>query len=74
MSMPPFTDEWRTDWHLAARVDQLPASGDLRVVVAGITLLLSNQASGLSARGDGRSYPLMVVDDEIFVLLSDEPD
>ena len=74
MSMPPITDEWRTDWHLVARVDQLPASGELQVVVAGIPLRLSNQASGLSARGEGRSYPLMVVDDEIFVLLSDEPD
>lgn len=73
MSMPPFTDEWRTDWHLVAHVDQLPASGDMDLVVAGVRLRVGNDASGLTARGDGRSYPLMVVDGEIFVLLSDEP-
>ena len=74
MSMPPFTDEWRMDWHLVAHVDQLPASGEIHVVVAGVRLRVSNGASGLTARADGRSYPLMVVDGEIFVLLSDEPD
>lgn len=74
MSAPPLTDEWRTDWHLVAHVDELPASDPMQVVVAGICLQVRNAASGLSVSSLERSYPVMVVDGEIFVLLSDEPD
>lgn len=74
MNRPPFPEDWQTDWHLAARLDQLAAGGDLDVIVAGIRLHISDDSSGLTARGEERSYPVMVVDDEIFVLLGDGPD
>ena len=74
MNAPAFPEDWRMDWHLAARLGQLPASGGLDVVVAGTRLHIDNGDDGLSARGGGRSYPVMVVDDEIFVLFGDEPD
>jgi hypothetical protein len=74
MNPPPIPDDWRTNWHLAARVDQLAAGGGIDVVVAGIRVQIGDDGSGLTARGAGRSYPVMVVDDEIFVLLGDEPD
>ena len=74
MSLPPFPDEWRTNWHLAGHVDKLGDQGSLAVTVAGISLAIAKDASGLSARGDGRQFPVMVVDDEIFVLLGDGPE
>ena len=74
MNSPPIPDDWPTNWHLVAHVDQLAAGGVIDVVVAGVRVQIGDDGSGLSASGDGRAYPLMVVDDEIFVLLSDEPD
>jgi len=74
MNLPPFPDDWQTDWCLAARLDQFAASDDVDVTVAGIRLHIRNAKSGLTARSDERDYPVMVVDDEIFVLLSDGPD
>ena len=74
MNPPPFPDEWRTNWHLAGHVDQLGDGGSLAVTVAGITLEIASDVSGLSARGGGRQFPVMVVDDEIFVLLGDDPE
>ena len=74
MNPPPIPDDWRTDWHLAAHLDQLTASDALEVTVAGISLQIRYEESTLTARSDGRVYPLMVVDDEIFVLLGDGPD
>jgi hypothetical protein len=74
MSLPPIPDDWRTDWHLAAHIDQLASSDAVDVDVAGILLRIEYGESGLSACSDARAYPVMVVDDEIFVLLSDEPD
>jgi len=74
MNLPPFPDEWRTNWHLAGHVDKLGDRGNLEVTVAGVSLEITSAASGLSARGDGRQFPVMVVDDEIFVLLGDGPE
>ncbi len=74
MNLPPIPEDWRTDWHLAARLDQLAASDATDVTVAGILLHIRYEESGLTARSDERAYPVMVVDDEIFVLLGDVPD
>jgi hypothetical protein len=74
MNQPPFLDDWQTDWHLAAHLDQLAAGDAIDVTVAGTRLHITNDSSGLTAHGDARNYPVMVVDDEIFVLLSDGPD
>jgi hypothetical protein len=73
MNLPPFPDDWQTHWHLAARLDQFTAGDDVDVTVAGIRLRITNSTSGLSARSDEHEYPVMVVDDEIFVLFGDEP-
>jgi hypothetical protein len=62
------------DWHLAAHLDQLTARDALEVTVVGIALQIRYQGSALTARSHARAYPLMVVDDEIFVLLGDGPD
>lgn len=74
MNRPPFPDDWQADWHLVARLEQLTAAGGVDVSVAGTRLHISDEASGLIARSPERAYPVMVVDDEIFVLLSDAPD
>ena len=74
MNPPPIPDEWRTNWHLAGHVDKLGEEGAFEVTVAGASLRITSEASGLSARGGGRQYPVMVVDDEIFVLLGDVPE
>jgi len=74
MNLPPIPEDWRTHWHLAAHLDQFTASDAIDVTVAGISLHIGNAVSGLSARSDARAYPVMVVDDEIFVLLGDGPD
>jgi hypothetical protein len=74
MNLPPFADGRKTDWHLAAHVDQLPARGQIDIIAEGVRLHIKDDDSGVTARGDGRSYPVMVVDGEIFVLLSDERD
>jgi hypothetical protein len=74
MNPPALPEDWQTDWHLAAHVDQLPATGELDLVVAGTRLHIKDGDSGLSAQGAGRSYPVMVVDGEIFVLFGREPD
>jgi hypothetical protein len=74
MNPPPIPDDWRTNWHLAAHLDQLTASDAVEVTVAGISLLIRYEESALTAHSDGRVFPLMVVDDEIFVLLGDGPD
>lgn len=74
MNLPPIPDEWRTNWHLAGHIDRLGDGGDLTVTVASVSLEITSDASGLSARGDGRQFPVMVVDDEIFVLLGDDPE
>lgn len=74
MNQPPIPDDWPTDWHLAAHLEQLTARDALEVTVAGIALQIRYDGSALVARSDARVYPLMVVDDEIFVLLGDGPD
>jgi uncharacterized protein YbaR (Trm112 family) len=74
MNLPPILEDWRTDWHLAARLDQLAASDAADVTVAGILLHIRYEESALIARSDERAYPVMVVDDEIFVLLGDGSD
>jgi hypothetical protein len=74
MNPPPIPEDWRTDWHLAAHLDQFANVDAVDVEVAGIALHITNSASGLTVRSDERAYPVMVVDDEVFVLLSDEPD
>jgi hypothetical protein len=74
MSLPPLADGRQTDWHLAAHVDQLPARGQIDIIAEGVRLHITNHDSGVTARSDRRSYPVMVVDGEIFVLLSDERD
>lgn len=74
MTIPPIPDEWRTNWHLAGHVDQLGDGATMDVTVAGMSLQVSNEASGLVARAGERRLPVMVVDDEIFVLLSDVPE
>lgn len=74
MNQPPIPDDWRTNWHLAAHLDQLTASDAVEITVAGISLQIRYEKSALIARSDARDYPLMVVDDEIFVLLGDAPD
>lgn len=71
MNLPPMPEDWRTDWHLAANLDQLTGDDVLEVTVAGIVLHIANTTSGLTARSDERAYPVMVVDDEVFVLMSD---
>lgn len=71
MSLPPIPDEWRTNWHLAGHLDQLTDGKPLEVTVAGTSMSVTEGASGLVARAGDRRYPVMVVDDEIFVLLSD---
>ncbi len=74
MNQPPIPDDWRTNWHLAAHLDQLTASDAVEVTVAGISLQIRYEVSALTARTAARAYPLMMVDDEIFVLLGDGPD
>ena len=74
MNLPPIPEDWRTDWHLAAHMDQLTGGEVIDVTVAGIVLHIRNAESGLVARSDDRTYPVMVVDDEVFVLMSDGPD
>lgn len=74
MTLPPIPDDWRTNWHLAAHLDKLTAGDAVAVTVAGIALQIRYEESGLTARSEERAYPVMVVDEEIFVLLSDEPD
>ena len=74
MNPPPIPDEWRTNWHLAGHVDKLGEQGAFEVTVASISLQITSAPSGLSAEGEGRQYPIMVVDDEIFVLLGDGPE
>ena len=74
MNLPPFPDDWRTNWHLAGHVDKLGDTASLAVTVAGVTLEITSDVSGLSAHGGGRQFPVMVVDDEIFVLLGDGPE
>lgn len=71
MNLPPIPEDWRTDWHLAARLDQLEGDNVLEVSVAGVELRISNTDNGLLARSEDRGYPVMVVDDEVFVLMSD---
>ena len=73
MNLPLFPDEWRTNWHLAGHVDKLGDGGSLEVTVAGVALEITSDVSGLSANGDGQ-FPVMVVDDGIFVLLGDGPE
>ena len=74
MSPPPIPEDWRTNWHLVARLEQLAGGGTIDVVVAGVRAQISDDGAGLTASGDGRTYPVMVVDEEIFVLMGDEPD
>lgn len=74
MSLPPIPEDWRTDWRLAAHLDELPDDASIDVTVDGITLRIRNASSGLTARSNARDYPVMVVDDEVFVLLGDVPD
>ena len=74
MNQPPIPDDWPTNWHLAGRLEQLADSDAVQVTVAGVALQIRYEESTLIARSDARSYPLMVVDDEIFVLLGDELD
>lgn len=74
MNLPPIPEEWRTDWHLAANLDELMGDDVLDVTVAGVLLHISNTKDGLSACSDARAYPVMVVDDEVFVLMSDARD
>jgi hypothetical protein len=74
MNPPPIPDDWRTHWHLVAHLDQLAAGGVIDVVVAGTRVQISDDGSGLTANGDGRVYPVMVVDDEIFMFSGDESD
>ena len=74
MNLPPIPDDWPTDWHLAAHLEQFTAGDAVDVTVAGIRLHISYDESGLTARSDERAFPVMVVDDEIFVLLGDGPD
>ena len=74
MNLPPIPDDWQTDWHLAVHMDTLADGNVVEVTLAGIALHVSDSASGPVARSDERSYPVMVVDDEVFVLLSDAPD
>jgi hypothetical protein len=72
MNSPPIPDDWPTNWHLVAYVDQMTAGGVIDAAVAGNRLQIGDDGSGLTARCDRRTYPFMAVDDEIFVLLSDE--
>ena len=74
MAPPPIPEEWRTDWHLAAHLEQLIGDESLEVTVEGVALRITNSSDGLSARSAVRDYPVMVVDDEVFVLMSDAPD
>ncbi len=73
INSPPILDDWPTNWHLVAYLDQLTAGGVIDVVVAGNRVQIGDDGSGLTARCDGRTYPVTVVDDEIFALFSDEP-
>ena len=74
MNLPPIPDDWRTDWHLAAHMSDLAGGGAIDVTVAGTVIHVTNTDTGPTAHSDERAYPVMVVDDEVFVLMSDEPD
>ncbi len=74
MNLPPIPEDWRTHWHRAANLDECTGNDAIDVTVTGIVLHIRNAESGLTARSDARAYPVMVVDDEIFVLLGDGPD
>ena len=74
MAPPPIPEDWRTDWHLAANLDAFTDDQVLEVTVEGVALRLTNSSEGLSARSAARDYPVMVVDDEVFVLMSDAPE
>lgn len=73
MSPPPVPEDWRRNWHLVAHLDQLAGGGSIDVVVVGVRARIEDDGSGVVASGEGRTYPVMVVDDEIFMLLGDEP-
>ena len=73
MMQSPILDEWRTDWHLVCRTDRVATDRTLDILIGGIRLHVSSENGRIVAHSDDRSYPVMVVDDEIFVLLSDAP-
>ena len=62
----------RKDFQEALR--ELLLEQGIDVTVAAISLHIRESDSGLAAASGGRPYPVMVVDDEIFVLLGDAPD
>ena len=74
MNQLPIPEDWRTEWRLAGQLDQLMVDEAVDVTVGGIVLKIRNSDSGLTARSTDRAYPVMVVDDEVFVLLGDAPD
>ena len=47
MNPPPIPDDWRTDWHLAAHLDQLATNDAVEVTVAGISLQIRYEESAL---------------------------
>ncbi|MDX1431593.1 MAG: hypothetical protein R3286_03995 [Gammaproteobacteria bacterium] len=66
-------DKWRIDWHLAGSLRTLGERGSIEVRVGELEVSVRDEDGRLVARSAGREHPVMVVDDEIFVLLSDAP-
>ncbi len=71
MNQPPLPGDWPTDWQLAGQLDQLTSDDVVDVKVGGTILQIRNTETGLIASSDVRAYPIIVVDDEVYVLLGD---
>jgi len=74
MNQPSLPGDWPTDWQLAGQLDQLTSDDVVDVKVGGTILQIRNTETGLIASSDVRAYPIMVVDDEVYVLLGDASD
>jgi hypothetical protein len=65
---------WPTDWFLVANLDQISGGEEIEISVEGIRLRLRSDDGRLSAEGEEGNYPVMVVDEEIYVYLGDVGD
>lgn len=66
-------DEWRTDWYLAGTLAALGEGRSLDVRLGDLAVTIADLEGRIVARAAGRELPVMVVDEEIFVLLGDAP-
>jgi hypothetical protein len=51
MNLPPIPDDWRTDWHLAAHMNDFAGGGAIDVTVAGTVIRARLSGHGRGRRG-----------------------